>query len=143
MTHRHSRFLVTVVVALLAMTLGRAQQSTKSLEAKLGEALHVEEIEGNTERAISMYASIANNPSAKPPVAARALLQMAGCYEKLGRPEATPTYQQVVDRYARYEEAATIVRRARTKLAAIQTSLGQPVSVAQPRCVLCGCIRGR
>ena len=96
--------IVHVIVFVAVMSLVSAgvtaRQSPASAETRLGAALHQEQVAGNLDAAISIYASIAGDPIASRPLKARALLQMAGCYTKLGRPEAVLTYQRVVNEYA-------------------------------------------
>jgi Tol biopolymer transport system component len=108
-----------VVCAALAGSLLAANppaQQTRSAEALLGAALHQEEVEGNLEAAIETYKKILADYPVIRPVAARALLQMGKCYEKLGRDEARKAYERLVREYADQSEQAKV---AQSRLAAM------------------------
>jgi hypothetical protein len=64
--------------------------------------------------AIPVFESISNDQSAPRDVRAKALLRLAGCYEKLGR-QSRQVYERIVSDYAD-EPAAT---QARKRLAAL------------------------
>jgi len=91
-----------------------AARQSQSAEVLLGAALHQEEVEGNLEKAIETYKKIlADFPDSRA-VAAKALLQMGRCYEKLGLGEARRAYERLVRDYADQSEQ---VKLAQTRLA--------------------------
>jgi Tol biopolymer transport system component len=107
-----------LVIMLLAASgswrlLSNAQGVTEA-ERLLQKAILLETVDGNLQAAIDQYKKIVAENSSNRAVAARALLRLAGCYEKLGRNEAQKTYQQLIDNYP---EQIETVRLAREQLA--------------------------
>jgi Tol biopolymer transport system component len=66
--------------------------------------------------AIEIYERIAREFTADRPLAAKALVQLGQCYEKLGSTEAERAYRRVVREYADQND---LVAQARTRLAAL------------------------
>ena len=118
---KNVRFLfvitATLVGGLLAST--KSTQQNWSAEVLLGTALHQEEVEGKLEAAIETYRKFLAEYPDNRPLAAKALLHMGQCYEKLGNAEARKAYERLVRDYADQSEQA---RLARTRLSA----LGKP-----------------
>jgi hypothetical protein len=81
------------------------------------QALVKERADGNLRGAIELYERIATEFSADRTLAAKALVQMGECYEKLGSTEAEKAYQRVVREFGDQEEP---VAQARTRLAALE-----------------------
>lgn len=102
---------------LIALSPDTAAQKSQSADVLLGAALHQEEVEGNLEAAIETYKKILESYPGNRPIAAKALLQMGRCYEKLGTDEARKAYERLVRDYADQSEAAAL---ARTRLAALR-----------------------
>ena len=125
MTGRRRAWVMVMAFGALVCSAvaGGAKQAPQPAEARLGAALHQEQVEGNLAGAMATYLSIVDDPTASRPVAARALLQLAGCYEKLGRPEATATLQRIVERYG---DTGSIATAARAKLASMQAAGATP-----------------
>jgi len=96
-------------------------QQSRSAELLLGEALHQEEVEGDLEAAIKTYRKVLAEYSDNRPVAARALLRIGQCYERLGKDEARKAYQQLISDYADQQEQAKL---ARVRLAALDKTAG-------------------
>src|SRR5262249_54266957 len=92
------------------------QKDTRA-EAQLQAAINKETVEGELKIAIEMYAKVAQSTNRA--VAAKALVRMGQCYEKLGNGEASKAYERVVREFADQKEA---VEQARSRL----TALGQP-----------------
>jgi Tol biopolymer transport system component len=115
---KKSIFLMAVVLGLfIALSpADHAAQNSQSAEVLLGAALHQEEVEGNFEAAIETYKKILADYPDNRPIAARALLQMGRCYEKLGKSGARMAYERLVREYAEQSEQ---VKLARTRLAAL------------------------
>ncbi len=78
-------------------------------------AIAKEQVDGDLKSAIGIYQKIAADDSAPRDVRAKALLHLAGCYEKLGQ-QAQAVYQQIVREFAD-QPAAT---QARARLAALK-----------------------
>src|SRR5512139_3644661 len=99
---RTTRFFA---IAMLAAGLVPAQ-TERSAEVQLKAAMHKEQVEGDLKAAIKLYQRIVEESAANRAVAAKALLQMGQCYEKLGQADARKAYQQLLSRYADQKEAA-------------------------------------
>jgi len=112
MKHTLATLLAVLVVALLALSAVVAQQGDQT-EVQLKAAINKEVVEGNLKAAIELYRKIAQ--SGNRPVAAKALIRMGQCYEKLGDAEASKAYQRVVSDFADQKEA---VAEAQALLAA-------------------------
>ena len=87
----------------------------KDPEAALGAAKHLEEAEGNYPAAIAAYKKIIAQAGKNRPLAAKALVRMGQCYDKLGDAEARKTYERVVREFADQKDS---VAEARKHLAA-------------------------
>jgi Tol biopolymer transport system component len=109
-----------VVVALAMTTSAVAQQ--REAEVALQQAMHAEQVEGDLERAIELYRDIVEQHGSARAVAAKALLKLGQCYEKLGRTEAMNAYETLVREYGDQSEAAT---EARTRLARLTQQLAE------------------
>src|SRR5262245_58197634 len=93
------------------------------------DALHVQEVKGDLTRAIALYQSLVTRFASDRAVAPKALFQLAACYEKLGKPEASATYQRIVRDFS---DAKGIAAAARTRLTALGSGTAQ-VGVLTPR----------
>jgi Tol biopolymer transport system component len=91
---------------------------------ELQAAMTKEQVDGDIKTAIAAYQKIAADRSAPRDVRAKALLHLAGCYEKLGQ-QARNVYQQIVRDFAD-QPAAT---QARARLAALKQD-GHPAAPA-------------
>ncbi len=111
-----------VITAVLALALvvaasGYAQQTAEELYQA---GLYQEEVQGNLESAIEFYERILDEFPGNRPVAAKALMHIGLCHEKLGSREAQRAYERLVRDYADQTEMVT---RARTRLAALRRPL--------------------
>jgi len=109
------RNILTIVLmtGMLAVGLGSARQ-TGQAEVELQAAIRMETVEGNMKGAIEAYKKLADG--ADRAIAAKALVRLGQCYEKLGDAEAGKAYERVVRDFADQKEA---VEKARALLAAI------------------------
>jgi Tol biopolymer transport system component len=89
-------------------------QGVSEAERQLQKAILLEDIDGDLQAAIEQYKKIVAENGRDRAVTARALLRLAGCYEKLGRDDARKTYERLVRDYADQRE---VVMEARTRLA--------------------------
>jgi Tol biopolymer transport system component len=104
-----------------------AQQ--RDAEVALQQAMQVEQVQGDLERAIRLYRDIIAHHGDARAVAAKGLLQLGQCYEKLGRTEATNAYQRLVREYGDQSE---MVAAARARLAALQPAvMSKPGPIAR------------
>ncbi len=87
------------------------------------QALVKERANGELRDAIALYERIIEEFTDDRELVARALVQMGGCYEKLGSTEAERAYRRVVQEFAEQED---LVVRARSRLAALQRAARAP-----------------
>jgi Tol biopolymer transport system component len=113
---------VVVITLCLGVLLGTPQKSDQG-EVLLQKAIHKETVEGKLEEAIQIYKEVYTTSKNNRGLAARALVQMGQCYEKLGNAEARKAYEQVIKDFADQEEQA---QAARTKLAALTAPGAKP-----------------
>ena len=116
-TSRRTWFLllaltVTVGAGLLAAT----QKSPQQAEVLFESAKQKEVVEGKLQEAIQIYQRIVQEYSANRPVAAKALLRMGQCYERLGQGDARKAYERLVREFGDQTES---VAEARARLAAL------------------------
>jgi Tol biopolymer transport system component len=115
-TTRAGRLLVaTILAGLLAATLAIAQKDDQA-EVLMQAAQQKELVEGQLQEAIQLYKRIVQEHAGNRVVAAKALLEMGRCYEKLGNTEARQAYERLLRDYADQNEAAA---QARARLAAL------------------------
>lgn len=102
----------TVAALGLAMLTAAALPAQKPAESDLlfQAATHAELIEGNLEQAIRLYRELVSKHAGDRPLAARALVRMGACYQKLRKKEARDAYQRVLREYADQAEAVQIAR---------------------------------
>jgi hypothetical protein len=120
-----ARALLPWVAALAAAVavFGMPAQSGHDL---FQQALVKERAEGNLQEAIDLYDRIVRDFSADHALAAKALVQMGQCYEKLGKAEAKKVYERVIRDYADQAEPLQV---ARTRLAALAQPLRHEMAV--------------
>jgi Tol biopolymer transport system component len=110
------RFRNITIILLLAVALPASGAAVKSASVLLQEGLYAEETEGDLNAAIEVYERVLKEFPKNRPVAAKALLHIGLCYEKLGKQEAQKAYQRLIKEYADQLEPVTL---ARARLAAI------------------------
>lgn len=106
---------MVVAAALLSQLTALPLHAETTPGMELQAAMTKEKVDGDLKNAILAYQKIAANPSAPRDVRAKALLHLAGCYEKLGE-QAQNVYREIVRDYAD-QPAAT---QARARLAALR-----------------------
>jgi len=118
-----------LVIVLLAAAgswrLATSAQGVTEAERQLQKAILLETVDGNLQAAIDQYKKIVAQDGSNRATTAKALLRLAGCYEKLGQTEAEKTYRQLISDYA---DQATEVALARQKLAALAETAGGQAS---------------
>jgi len=119
-TTRVGRFLaVTIVAGLLATPFAIGQKDDQA-EVLIQAAHQKQLVEGQLEQAIQLYKRIVQEHAGNRTVAAKALLEMGQCYEKLGNTEARKAYERLLRDYGDQDELAA---RARKRLAAISSKV--------------------
>ena len=104
---------------------GASGQQGAQAERQYQAAVHKEMVERDLKGAIEDYKKISQGPDRA--LAAKALLRMAECYQKLGDAEATKVYQRLVKDFGGHPEAV----EAQTRLAAL--GVGSPAASGEPR----------
>ena len=109
------------LVLALAVTLGAAilaqtQKSPQQAEVLFESARQKEVVEGKLQEAIQLYQRIVQDFAANRPVAAKALLRMGQCYERLGQADARKAYERLVREFG---DQADIAAEARARLSAL------------------------
>ena len=105
------RFLLAVGSMVTVVGLAATPQTGSQAETLLASARHLEVVEGDLPAAVKAYQGIVDRFKASDrAVTARALLGLAGVYEKLGNPAAPGVYEQIVNRYPDHAEAASQAR---------------------------------
>ena len=113
---RKRTIMRTIFTALLAAALAQGAQKTGQLEVDLQAAIQKETVQGDLKAAIAMYEKILARAGANRAVAAKALIRIGKCYDKMGDAEARKAYERVLRDYAGEAEQA---EDARTGLAAL------------------------
>jgi Tol biopolymer transport system component len=106
-----TRAAVLIVVAGLAMSHVTAQSGYDLFQ----KALAAERADGNMQQVIQLYERIAKEFAADRALAAKALLRLGDCYQKVGEAKAQAVFEQVVRQFADQTDAAA---EARARLAA-------------------------
>ncbi len=110
---------------VIGLILGNYQAFAQTAEELLSRGIQLEEVKGELEKAIEVYQTIVDKFSDNRPVAAKALLHIGLCNEKLGNREAQKAYQRIIQEYADQKE---VVTEARTRLAALKKPVGRAVA---------------
>ena len=117
------RIVLTLFITAIAFVATGVAQS-RSANDLFQEAWRFQEAKGDLAKAIDLYKTLVDRyPNAA--VAPKALIELAGCYEKLGRPEAADVYQQIVSRYS---SSGAPAASARARLAAMDQKSGPVVT---------------
>ena len=111
-----SQWRVMALAALLTLPLADAQQDQRA-ELLLRAAIHKETVDGDLKGAIDQYKKVVARAGANRAFAARALIRMGQCYEKLGDQQARGTYEKLLRDYADQREIAAEARSRLTALA--------------------------
>jgi Tol biopolymer transport system component len=105
----------TILMAVLVLAAAPMQKQDRA-EIALRAAMDKEMVDGDLKAAIEMYKRIVANPGGNRAVAAKALLHIGQCNEKLGNAEARKSYEQLVREYT---DQTDVVSEARARLAAL------------------------
>ena len=101
---------------ILAVSFTATRQASEPPAVLLERAIQLETVDGDLAAAIKIYQQIIAQNGNNRAVAAKALLHLGGCYEKLGQDEARIAYEQLARDYADQSEQA---KEARNRLAAL------------------------
>jgi len=110
--------LIRAALALLVITLTSQRSFAQTAEELFQKGVQLEEVKGELEKAIESFKTVVEKFPANKPLAAKALLHLGKCYEKLGNTEARMAYERIVKEFADQREVATEARaRLKTLLA--------------------------
>ena len=115
---RLSAFVVVAALGVLLTMAGSAQQADPGVQLRA--AIEKEEVAGDLEGAMALYRQIIAANGKNRVVTARAILRLAGSYEKLGQGEARRLYEQLV---AEYSDQTQEVAAARARLVVLAKSV--------------------
>ena len=102
----------TIIAALFALVfLGGQSALARSGYDLFQKGLVQERTEGDLDEAIRLYKQIVEDFKDDRALVAKALVQMGGCYEKLGQAEARKAYERVIQEYADQPEPVQTARR--------------------------------
>ena len=104
-----------VVVAFLGLHDGPL--SAQSGHELFQKALAAERADGNLREAIQLYERVVKQFASDRALAARALVRIAECYEKLGQRDAAKVYERVLREFSDQRESSSV---ARARLTALQ-----------------------
>lgn len=116
------QFLVTVIVAMTITASFPLAQKVSEAELLFREAQHKQQVERDLNGAIKLYESIAASKTADRAVKAKALLQLASCYEAQGK-QAEKVYERIV---RDFKDQPPVVAQAQAKLAALHPPSSTP-----------------
>jgi tetratricopeptide (TPR) repeat protein len=111
---------VSIITVFLAIVIC-SQQSTFAQNAHdlFQKGLVAERTQGDLGQAIQLYKQIIVNHADDRALAAKALLQMGGCYEKLGNTEAQKAYGRVIEEYPGQMQEVSIAKERIAELSKI------------------------
>ena len=116
MNKRWIPWLPAILLAGLLIGFPAAGQKKNEAEVLLQAAAQKATVDGDLQEAIRLCQQILAEYADNRPAAAKALVQIGECYEKLGDEEARKAYERVLSEYADQSEQ---VRLARARLAAL------------------------
>jgi Tol biopolymer transport system component len=116
--------LILVLVASLGIFLpGRGAFPQQTAGELFEKALYVEEGQGSLQKAIELYQDIVTRFPESRDVAAKALLHIGMCYEKLGKSEARNAYGRLLKDYG---DQLQLAKEARSRLTQLDAAAGGP-----------------
>jgi len=120
--NRKIRTLVIGLAVVACPAIRPATAQERPAAVLLEQALHVEHVEGDLERAIALYRELVESRSSAREVKAKAQLHIGLCYEKLGLTEARQAYRDVIDGFP---EQRDVVAVAQERLASLAQELAE------------------
>jgi Tol biopolymer transport system component len=122
---RSSTAICSAALSIIIISQPAFPQPT-SAGVRLQAGMTKENVDGDLKSAMDIYQKIADDRSAPRDVRSKALLRLAGCYEKLGG-QAQKVYEEVVRNFADQPAAA----QARNRLAALRQEEHEPATMTQ------------
>jgi len=101
---------ISTVVFALMLVVASSAYAKQSAGVLFQSGLYQEQVKGDLDAAIKVYERIIINFPKDRPVAAKALLHIGLCYEKMGKQEAQKTYRHLIKEYADQLETVQTAR---------------------------------
>lgn len=111
----HHKFSIASLALALALSLGLLWAADRAREQKYQQAVDLLESKGDVKTAMKLFEDVAKSPDRN--LAARSLLYLGSCYEKLGQDGAQKAYERIVREFA---DQGDVMAKARVKLAAMR-----------------------
>src|SRR5580658_2369881 len=129
----HMKLRILIVGVVFVVTTLAADSGAELFQ----KAVTQERAAGNLEEAIKLYQRVAKEFASDRPLAAKALVQAARCYEKLGQDKAVNIYEQVARDYGDQRELAAT---ANARLAVLRQGerAAEPVTMTQRKIEIAG-----
>jgi Tol biopolymer transport system component len=108
------RYKIGIASGMLALGLGLVWAADQAREQKYQQAVDLFESKGDVKGAIRLFEEVSKSPDRN--LAARVLLYLGSCYERLGPDEARKAYERVVRDFTDQPE---VLAKARVRLAAM------------------------
>ncbi|MGH9255415.1 MAG: tetratricopeptide repeat protein, partial [Vicinamibacterales bacterium] len=121
-----TKYTMAAIGLLFVIAAGAATVTAQSGYDLFQKALAAERADGNLQQAIQLYSRVVKEFGRDRSLAAKALLRMAECFEKLGDTEASALYERVVREYADQPDAVSIAR-ARVNQRLVRPARGERV----------------
>lgn len=117
------RLTISVFFLAASMGINAAPQTADKAEVAFKAALEKEVADGDLNSAIAQYEKLARGSNRA--VAAKALVRMGQCYEKMGSTEARKAYERAIREFAEQKDAAVQARARLAALAGSRPSAGE------------------
>ena len=111
----NNRKILTIIMAI-SLILVSFRSFAQTAEELLPEAIQLEEVKGELEKAIEVYQTIVTSFPENKAIAAKAQFHIGLCYEKLGLKEAQKAYQQVLDNYPDQQGEVALAKERLSRL---------------------------
>ncbi len=115
------RFLAAIIMTAALLFASTSVQKDDRAEVALRAAIDKETVDGDLKGAIDEYVKLAQSSNRE--VAAKALLRLGQCYEKLGNSEARKAYERLVRDFS---DQGDVAREAQARLAALRAPAEAP-----------------
>ncbi len=113
--------IVISVIAVAALSVAALTQRAKEAEALFHKGVQFEEVKGELKEAIAIYEQIVKNYPENRAIAAKAILHIGICNEKMGREEARRSYQRILDEFS---DISATAAEAKIRLSGLEASRG-------------------
>jgi Tol biopolymer transport system component len=107
---------ILALAMVIGLIVGPYQAFAQTAEELFPKGIHLEEVKGELEKAMEVYQTIVDKFPDNRPMAAKALLHIGLCYEKLGQEEALRAYRRLISEYS---EQLQEVEAARERIAGL------------------------